>query len=53
MTIIQAADLDAALGLAKSFPGLGFGTAVELRALKPLPVPPAAAPPVAPAPPSR
>jgi hypothetical protein len=42
VTIIQAADLDAALAIAKIFPGLPFGTTVELRALKPLPAPPPA-----------
>lgn len=39
VTLIQAADLDAAIEIAKSFPGIAFGTTVEVRAVKPLPAP--------------
>lgn len=37
VTVIQAADFDAAVKVAQTFPGLAFGTTVEVRALKPLP----------------
>jgi hypothetical protein len=37
MTVVAVPDRAAAIELAKSFPGLDFGTEVELRAVKPLP----------------
>jgi hypothetical protein len=40
LTVIQAADLAAAVALAKTFPGLAFGTTVEVRPVRPLPGPP-------------
>jgi hypothetical protein len=43
--IVEAADFAAALELAKTHPGLAFGTSIEVRAVKPLPAPPPAAPP--------
>ena len=41
VTVIVAADLTSAIELARGFPGLPFGTTVEVRALKPLPGGPA------------
>ena len=40
VTIIVADDHDAAIAIARSFPGIAFGTSVELRALAPLPLAP-------------
>jgi hypothetical protein len=37
VTIVQATDLEAAIELARSFPGLAYGTTVEVRALEPSP----------------
>jgi hypothetical protein len=33
--VVQAKDLDAAVELAKSHPGIGYGTEIEVRPLKP------------------
>ena len=42
LTVIRAADLPAAVAVAKTFPGLSFGTTVEVRPVKPPPGPPPA-----------
>lgn len=38
--ILEAANLDAAVALAKTHPGLGYGTEIEVRPLKPVALPP-------------
>jgi hypothetical protein len=40
VTIVRANDMGAATALARTFPGIPFGTAVEVRAVEALPAPP-------------
>lgn len=48
VTILRAADLDAAIAIAKLHPALDFGTTIEVRRVFPLPVAPLPDRPIAP-----